>query len=221
MSRRLLVACEGETDYIVIQAAADSIVGEYVPVRLQPEETAVDGGFGARGGGWKGVQKWCGEVREQGGIDALYPHDSIVVVHLDADVADDAEIDCAKPCPPPEATVDAVVAVASKWLGFDELPTRLVWCVPSKNTEAWILASQFPANAHVATIECRAEPQSLLVGLSPKFVAKKGRKYRKITPVYAAARSAIASTWLQLEGRCTEAKRFGDALRVAFVLLVL
>ena len=217
MSRRLLVACEGITDYTVIQAAADALVDEYVPVLLQPETTAA-GGLGAYGGGWKGVRAWCEQVRAQGGIGTLAEEDAIVVVHLDADVADEPEIDCAQPCPPPTATTDALAAHALNWLGETAMPTQTLFCLPSKCTEAWILAGLFPDNAIVAAgIECRPAPEALLVPKRPKFIAKKGDRHRKLPAAYTAQRAAITAAWPAIERQCTQAKAFGDALRLAAI----
>ncbi len=218
MSKRLLVACEGPTDFVVIQAAADAILGEYVPVLLQPE-VCVAGGHGKLGGGWKGVRDWCRQTRAQGGIGQLAEDEDVVVIHLDADVADDGEVDCAQPCPPPSDTTGALAAIALDWLGEAHLPARSTFCMPSKCTEAWVLAGLFVGNPIVGQgIECRPEPEALLVRQPPdlKFVRKHGGRYRKNRPIYDAHRSSIASAWLTIEHQCTQAKAFGDALRAAF-----
>ena len=215
MSRRLQIACEGPTDYTVILAAADAIIGEYVPVLLQPEMSAANA-LGPHGGGWKGVKAWCEQIRAQGGIGTLAEEDAIVVVHLDADVADEAEIACARPCPPPSDTTDALAAHALNWLGETAMPPRTLLCLPSKCTEAWILAGLFPDDAIVAQgIECRPSPEALLVPQRPKFIAKKGGRYRKLPEVYTAHRAEITVAWPTIDKHCTRAKSFGDALRLA------
>ncbi len=93
MSELLRVAFvgEGPTDKVVVECALSSILGErrFILRQLQPEESLP---FGPIGTGWVGVYRWCRQaVARSGGAirnDVLYLSYDVVMLHLDADVAD-------------------------------------------------------------------------------------------------------------------------------------
>jgi hypothetical protein len=174
---RLLLACEGPTDKVLVEAAVANHVGDYVVTVLQPELSSMQD-QGPFGGGWKGVRRWCQQVREQGSLPHVLNSGDALIIHVDADVASDDEINCERTCPPASDTTDAVRQVVKGWLGEAELPSRAVLCVPSKATEAWALAGLFPADGLLTNIECRAKPERLFVGRTPRLVRRKGNEYR-------------------------------------------
>ena len=155
---RAAFVVEGITDYYVLCAAAEAVLGgrSLVPTLLQPERSEAFAPVGqATGGGWPGVYRWCRQVVAQSdgvrGNVVLVTHD-LLVVQLDADVAtatyaqghidDDAgDLPCRQACPPPDATTDALRRAMLRWLGEDAVPPRVVLCTPSKATEAWLLAA--------------------------------------------------------------------------------
>ena len=91
---RIGLVSEGITDYVVIHAAVRSILGDraYDLKLLQPESSAFHAGH--FGGGWKGVSGWCGLVCQRNGglaADIVLDTYDMLILHLDADVADENE----------------------------------------------------------------------------------------------------------------------------------
>ncbi|HKV39867.1 MAG TPA: hypothetical protein VJX67_11695, partial [Blastocatellia bacterium] len=198
---RIAVVAEGPTDAVVIEAAISQILGgrNYILTQLQPEQSLA---FGPTGTGWGGVFRWCRQSAKRGGKeldsgkapggalsgDPLFEFHDVLILHLDADVAgkhyQDANIadgfddlPCAAPCPPARATTDVLRRVLLKWGGETAIPERTVLCIPSKNTEAWVLAALFPGDEYVVggNLECLQNPGSR-IGRQKK--AKRVRKAR-------------------------------------------
>ncbi|MCU0229501.1 MAG: hypothetical protein MUF01_17870 [Bryobacterales bacterium] len=91
---RIGLVAEGVTDWVVIDAAIHSMLGErpYSLKLLQPESSAFHAG--QFGGGWKGVSGWCGLVCDRSGRlkeDIVLDTYDVLILHLDADVADEKE----------------------------------------------------------------------------------------------------------------------------------
>lgn len=196
---RIALVAEGPTDEVVIEAALRSMLGErpFVLKRLFPEGSAA---FGPMGTGWIGVYKWCHAVAKRGGgrlsgDEMIFGPNGyqILLLHLDGDVAGfayadgsivpeptDGVLPCAKGCPPPADTTDDLRKVLLSWCGETDNPPKTVVCMPSKSTEAWVVASLFPNDQAMAQgIECYANPESRL-GQQPAAVRirKKERDYR-------------------------------------------
>ena len=220
------VVCEGPTDVVVLQAILDDRLKEdYVITQLQPEGSLYGGDAGPHGGGWKGVRGWCRKVGAAGGLEAvgaLNPDVQLLVVHVDADIASDSEIDIERPCPPPMATVERLESVVLGWLGLAALPARVALCIPSKATESWILRAFFPTDeaavpcSQVASgescIECIAEPAHTLLYRRPKFVRLKEGRIRKLRKEYERRRSQLSRAWLDVVADCASAARFNEQL---------
>lgn len=98
---RIALVAEGPTDQIVIQAALEAILPcdfDFVLVMLQPEPTRSQPTQQHMEGGWCGVFKWCRAAgkRCQGSLDgdpSLAGFD-MLIMHVDADVADKRYSDC-------------------------------------------------------------------------------------------------------------------------------
>lgn len=196
---RIALAAEGPTDEVVIETALRSMLGarSFILQRLFPEDSAA---FGPIGTGWVGVYKWCHAVAIRGGgklsgdqlIFGAGNYD-LLLLHLDGDVAGfeyaegslvplptDGALPCAKACPPPCDTTNELRAVLLSWCGETATPPKTVVCMPSKSTEAWVVASLFPNDqAMTQGIECHANPESRL-GQQPAAVRirKKKRDYQ-------------------------------------------
>ena len=203
----LMIVCEGPTDAVLVKAAFDNHLDDYVVTVLQPELSQIQD-QGPFGGGWKGVRAWCQQVRRQGGLHQVLARGDALVIHADADIADDPEIACRKDCPPASATTDAVRKVIKNWLDEDPIPDRTILCVPSKATDAWAFVALFPNDPMVGGIECRDKPESLLVGRKPRLVRKKGSTYKKNRLTYEQSREIFRNQWKTITGTCTEAARF-------------
>jgi hypothetical protein len=178
---------------------------------------------GPHGGGWKGVRDWCGfEVAQLGGLAEVevLENADILIIHIDADVADEDEVQCAQPCPPVEDTIDELRVVLLGWLGEQSIPEDVVFCIPSKSTEAWVLAALFPDDAVVLPcdpppqaaqgpcLECRDDPASILIGKRPKLVKNASGRAKKITKMYEQQGSRLTTAWVGVRAVCTQAERF-------------
>jgi hypothetical protein len=188
---RIALVAEGPTDGVVIGAALRSMMKErpFVLQQIFPEGSV---GFGELGSGWVGVYRWCHQSAGRGGgrlrDDALvFQNYDLLLMHLDADVAgatydqgsispgpNDGRLPCERDCPPPSDTTNALRALLWSWCGEEAAPERAVICMPSKSTEAWVIAALFPGDGAMAEdIECYPNPERRL-GQQPK--AKRVRK---------------------------------------------
>lgn len=225
---RIGLVVEGPTDRIVIEAAVRSVLGErsFIPIPLQPEDSDA---FGSNGGGWPGVYKWChqnaSQLAGQSVQDTMLGQFDLVIMHIDADVADvayksgnitpkltDLPLPCAKACPPSSATTDALRMVLFSWCGAAQLPREVVVCIPSKSTEAWVVASLFPDDAEAqkgAIFECFSSPAGRLQ-LKKQRIPKSPRNYHP----HAAA---LTQAWLRISAASglEQAARFDSDLRAA------
>jgi hypothetical protein len=225
---RVALVAEGPTDGIVIEAAITSIMGAvpFVLKQLQPEESA---SFGHLGGGWGGVYHWCRQSVARAGAlrnDPLFVMFDVLILHLDADVADkryaDAGIEepvrdlpCAQPCPPPEATTNRLRAVLLRWANEAVTPPKTVLCTPSKSTEAWVLASLYPAD-HVVTsgnLESYPTPDRRLQAKPAVGRVVTGGK--KIPKSYQQRAPEITAAWPSTRATCSEADRFSGEFDAA------
>ena len=228
---RVAAVVEGPTDSVVLQAILEaSLPGvEFEFQTLQPEESAAFGAptSGSTGGGWRGVYRWsCQAVDEADGAvrdSVVFSNHDILIVHVDADVATktyasgniyDApkdDLPCDRPCPPPSDTTDALRSVVLSWLGETSTPPRMVFCTPSMNMEAWVVASVLPENRLVrsASWECRADPGAQL-GALPN-----ASRFKKTRADYERNRQPIKDGWPHVATTLSEAARFQEELRGA------
>jgi len=212
---RIGVICEGPTDRIVIEASLQKMVNkEFVLTTLQPEISELGNHFGIYGGGWKGVRSYCSNMSKSGSFSSnpALRFLNLIIVHIDADIAGDDEIQCEKECPPPFNTVKELRKVLLSWMKEDQKPENVVFCIPSKNTEAWVYTALFPDDSFVTNIECRQEPEALLIGKADKLVRKKGKKYHKETSAYQSIAYKLTQQWLTITEKCIEAQRFSNDL---------
>jgi hypothetical protein len=217
---RLALVAEGPTHRIVIDAAISRILRErpFIHIQLFPEGSLA---FGPLGAGWGGVYKWCKRAVERDGKlsnDPLFDSYDLLILHLDADVADktynsaniqdhSGDLPCAHPCPPPRATTDRLRRVLLRWVGEITPPDRIVLCTPSKATEAWVLAALFPNDPAVlgGNLECLQRPENRF-GQQPI----ESRIYD-----YASHTNSLREAWPTVTEICTEAQRFSDDFRRA------
>lgn len=225
---RVALVAEGPTDRVVIEAAIASLLGgnPFVLKQLQPEESL---SFGHVGGGWGGVYHWCHQATLRAGAlrhDPLFVTFDILVLHLDADVAEknytDAgivdpvnDLPCRQPCPPPEATTNQLRAVLLRWANETEIPPKTVLCTPSKSTEAWVLCALYPID-HIVTagdLECYPTPHLQLQAKPSAGRLVTGG--RKIPEAYRRRAPEITAVWPMTRARCTEAHRFSNEFEAA------
>ena len=224
---RIALVAEGVTDYEVLRAAVESMLsGRSFDLKLlQPEESVAftgGGNAGPLGGGWRGVYKWCLQAVERGGGaisgDPLFLGYDMLLVHLDADVAGedpardrhfpipdlDVILPCEQPCPPPQATTNALRTVWLSWVREVQVPSRTVVCTPSKSTEAWVMASHFPTDKEMTRLgwECHPKPESRL-GQQPSHA-----RFAKKHEDYLHRYKHFVSHWPNVVNRLSEAARF-------------
>jgi hypothetical protein len=206
---QIALVAEGKTDYVIINAALRAILKQPFHLQLlQPEQTQPE-----LGTGWGGVFKWCRAFRA-GGYAALKDDPKlelfdVVVLHLDADVADKQYADygpefaamaaglralpCVQPCPPAVDTVAQLRAVLLDWLGIEAPGPQAVLCLPSKATEAWLLAALLPeGDARLAGLECNMNTEGILASLP------KGQRVKKSKREYEKHAAQITQAWTQL-----------------------
>ncbi len=217
------IVCEGETDYVAIGAIMDALIGEHVATLVQPEKSDTFQGAGELGEGWKGVRAWCNQCRDDyGGLSrrmaqAPLSRCAALVVHVDADIAPHEEVACEEPCPPAQATVDRLREVVLDWGGEGTTPDRGVLCVPSKATEAWVLVALHPEHRFATPdIECREQPEALLIGKPEKLVRRESGRlkkgYKKSTAGYKRIARRLTAAWSYVRATCNQAERFSEEL---------
>ncbi|OCX67887.1 hypothetical protein A6M27_11505 [Acidithiobacillus thiooxidans] len=221
---RIALVAEGSTDFIVIEAALKAILQRpFVLNQLQPEPTRPE-----MGGGWCGVFKWCQGFRKRGAAhiesDPTLSNFDLVMVHLDADVADKSYADCgdavvqaalalqplpcAQPCPPPSDTVLALEAVLRSWLGISATGSKSLFCIPSKATEAWLAAATLPANHALLTgLECNLHLETQLAQLP------RGQRIRKSVRQYRKLAGVVTAQWTQVISHCSQAALFDQRVQ--------
>lgn len=220
------MVAEGPTDKIIIEAVISSVFAgrAFVLRQLQPEESLA---FGPMGTGWGGVYRWCRQASARAGgpirRDLLFLTYDLLIVHLDAEVArenyanagitDPAnDLPCSRPCPPPEASTDALREVMLRWIGETEAPPKTVLCTPSMKTETWVLCALYPAVAAAVpgNLECFATPDQRLQA-QPKAgrLVKSGKRDRAM---YQKRAGEVAQAWDQVRHHCSEAERFTTEL---------
>ena len=214
---RIALVSEGITDYVVLRAVIESMLDgrSFILTLLQPEASIAftgTGHAGPLGGGWKGVHRWCLQSAARGGGslsgDPLFIEHDLLLLHLDADVAQEDSttelLPCQQPCPPPNATTDRLRVVMLSWLGETEIPPQTVLCTPSKSTEAWVMAACFPSDKEVKkkSWECHPHPETRL-GQQPK-----PQRFSKSQANYEKRRSELQAGWPAVGAKLSEAARF-------------
>jgi hypothetical protein len=226
---RIAFVVEGTTDLVILEeVVAKFLKGrDFVPVFVQPEMSELQAIAGENGFGWPGVCRCCCQLAYQAGGQArnnvLLDLNDLLIIQMDADVAsvnyrrghiEDPfpgiiTLPCNEPCPPPAATTDRLRDVVLRWLGETSIPPKVVFCIPSKSLETWILVGLFP-DSHIVRrendIECRKHPEKSLRGQD-----KDGRlisgKHKKVDG-YRAVALEFATNWDGVAQRCSQAERF-------------
>ena len=110
---------------------------------------------------------------------------------------------CSLACPPPAATVKNVTAVLLSWLGKPAIRNKIVLCIPSKCSEAWLAAAVFPRNAHLLQdLECAMNMENRLAQL-PKM-----QRIRKNPREYLRHAAKITARWVEVRQLCSQADVF-------------
>lgn len=226
---------EGDTDLVVIEAALNAFLQRtFVLTSIQPERSLAFSGFGPRGAGWGGIYKWCREMVSMGISPAINPaldHFDLIILHIDADVAEkkyadilpqnpqpafmppnqDLPLDCK--CPPAQPCVDALRTVVAGWLNLNwptGWPAKWVFCTPSQSLEAWVIAARFDQADYqkLQPLEC-TDSKTLETWLEQRPKKQRLRKKRRD---YQALASELTGQWTQAKTSCSQALRFETEL---------
>lgn len=218
---RVALVAEGPTDAIIVGAALKALLPRpFVLTQLQPEPTRP-----RLGTGWGGVLRWCLDFAKRRHAsfedDPTLPGFDLFIVHLDADVAECSYRDISQeiadiaeqrgwpvlpnsvPCPPPTGSVDTVFRCVLSWTGLKAPGPATVLCIPSKSTDAWLVASIFNLGHPLQTgLECNFDITGQL-GVLPK-----AQRIKKTASSYRAHENELTRKWAVVRQRCTQAERF-------------
>jgi len=228
------VVAEGATDHEMIDALVHHLIpGEHRLLVLQPEGSDTEG-FGPRGAGWKGVVRWCQTIASDfGGVHRFMtstaPALDLLLIHIDGDVAREAEIDCWMPCPQIQGTVDNIKGKIRGWLQEDDLPRKVILCTPCDNLEAWVLCAfdvETPYHQPPGELlECLEKPEYVISDPQyrrPRPLLKRkekrpgqGKKPHKTRKVYRELIPTVLENWEAVKRICTQAQAFEDDVRKA------
>jgi len=211
---RIGLVSEGPTDSQVISKLVERLKPDAEVQHLHPpQQPATETPSTDLGAGWRGVRKWCETYGGQNlelFLRGIEPRLDSLIVHVDASMADKAEID--EPCPPAKATTDKLrLVIVRDWLSLSSPPPYLVFATPSKEIEAWILAAFKPDQPK---LECDPAISVVLTNeLRRKHLlldsTKEGR-LRKSPLQYAPLATRLAGHLTQVRAACTEADRFAQ-----------
>jgi len=226
---RVAIVCEGPVDRVIIESTLDHYLEDYEMFPIQPPIANIGGDSGPFGGGWKGVRTWANqEAMKAGGLHHhILDNADLLLIQIDADVALDSEISRERPCPPPEDNCDEVRSLLLEWLGIENIPDRVVFCVPSMCSETWVLAGLFPEDSSVTPceppppdgicIECRRDVKSFLRRLASRFpvklVVSQGGQLKNQAKGYQLQNARIAKGWPSVIEVCSAAWRFDSDLQ--------
>lgn len=221
---------EGPTDRLVLEAILDKLIpGEHRYLTLQPPVL-----LGETGAGWKGVRAWCRQRWQRTGSDLetlLSPADGpaidLLVLHVDADIAfesdlqdalDDPMDEVVQPCPPAAATADRLRQVILRWLHRADLPQTAILAIPAQDTESWTFAALFPADplCKRSDYECirrgaHHPGYRLTLRVHGRLLSRSGGTIRKSERRYQEAMPQLAAGWDAACQICSQAQRFTDS----------
>ena len=156
----------------------------------------------------------------------------LVIIHLDADVADKAYADCgnviaqdasdlpalpcSRPCPPVVDTVNQLETVLLGWLGLSILDSKTLFCIPSKSSESWLAAALLP-DGHILleNLECNLTLADSLSRLP------KAQRLRKSVREYRPKAQQITQQWSKVRGICSQARVFNDSVDCMYFQFIL
>lgn len=210
---------EGNTDKIVLEGLIQDWLGteDFVSRHIQPPSSEYMSELVVNlSQGWKGVTAWCRGERKIGAVsrDEVLLQADCLVIHIDADVALDAQFfDPPLGLPVvPRVHCDWVRSQISIMLG-GAVPNNVVLCVPSQDTESWVLTALHvdisDANQPIENCE---KPARLLPKKPHKLTRFRDGELKKLGQAYSEALPSIIRGWSNcidpVAGRTPEAIRF-------------
>ncbi len=219
---------EGPRDADMIEAIISHVLAGSHSFRIIQPELSATGGWGEYGAGWKGIRGWCQSLHQEDNFGSLakliagVKYD-LLIVQIDVDVSREADIGCAKPCPPAADTAKAMEDMLLQWLDEAEFPNKVVLCIPSDNLEAWILLAFDPETDYhhppEKYLECLQKPDHIISDPSyklPRRLLKRrtNGSIKKPQKVYQDELiPKVLECWEQITLVCPQAERFEQDLK--------
>lgn len=212
---RVGIVAEGKSDWLALEAIVRSVHPDVEFERLRPDMT-----LSSRSPhGWRGVKAWCQEhgtrltVLMQGVVGRPL---HLLVIHADCSMAHNEKAD--RPCPPAQATADALRDVITRaWLGFQSLPRIVVLATPALTTDSWVIAALDPPYRGKGPLECdeRVERELVARGL----LRKKDGEVKKPEGRYKPLVQEMIRNFERVRLYCSEAERFYAEVSAATLAL--
>ncbi len=233
---------EGPTDRLLLKAIIAKLCpGGYDYLDLQPADNGAS--FGRTGTGWKGVRRFCHDVRQSLNTDiaALITDHQIdlLIIHTDADIAFESDLqedifcpvkNVPQPCPPILPTAENLEEVVARWLnpeGADKFPPEVIMALPSQDTENWLFAALFPDDALCGhpDYECihngndpRHPAYLMTLKKYGKVLKRKDGKIKKPMNRYCQVSGNVADNWSKVCEFCSQARVFNDKLADSYAV---
>lgn len=203
--------CEGSTDYVVLRAIAERVLGPIDARCLQPVVDALDRQARGGRGGWSEVRAWCEQQASLDGVFAPLVGDAldVLVIAIDLDIAVQAGLE-KHPANLSAYDATALCATIKSWLP-QPIDRRVIVAIPVMSTEAWVLASLYPK---LKRPEAIAAPSEELVTRGKLQRASSGRPWKHVAD-YRPFATQLAGRLASGRARCGEADRFARKLERA------
>lgn len=197
------IVAEGKTDVYILEAILKRMRPDLEVDRIQPEYHDFSHEFG--GGGWGRVKRWCqlDAVDLDAYMNLITPRLDLLVIHVDADIADDLNLHLR--CRSAARFAGAVRGQVRGWCR-PPIPDNVVFAVPCLRIETWIHAAL--ARRPLDNLECNPAVDEALADMG---LQSRGR-HRKRTEKYRRASRRVAANFDRVAHRCSEARRFQQRL---------
>ncbi|QNR22296.1 hypothetical protein HNY42_15520 [Exiguobacterium sp. Helios] len=220
MSQKIIgIVSEGPRDFDVFNAIIEHLspnTFRCIPIHPVQSETS---GFGSHGAGWKGVLSWCSQFNSNEDIEtylnSFQPSIDALIIHIDADIARESEINCYQDCENMLLTIRSLTDLLKNHMSINESDSneRIIFCIPSDNTEAWILCAFSPEldNPPDSIIECINKPDLRLATHPLSLLKLKNGKPKKSANKYLEILiPKMISEWDVVKEKCTQANQLSD-----------
>ncbi len=199
--------CEGSTDYVILRAVAEELLGPIDALSLQPQTDDLDRQQPGTAGGWSEVRAWCRRLQAW---DEMFepligdPLD-LLVIALDLDIAVKAGFEKR---PESLSAYDAkrLCDLVKGWLP-EGLDRRVLIVIPVMSMEAWVLAALFP---RLARPEQDRDPARTLVARKKLEMGRTGPW--KQASAYRGFAATICKRLKRVRAACAEAERYATKI---------
>lgn len=219
--KKIYFVTEGVTDQIILEGLIEHwLDGEdFLCNRIQPPSSDYAIHIASPlSQGWKGVVTWCESQADniKFSREEVIKNADLVVIHIDADVGRDTGFSDpahAADIPPASLLCKHVQNVLLSFFN-EKLPENVIFCIPSLDLEAWLVAGLHPELADDNhPVNCFDRPARLLAGKNPhRLVRYKDGILRKQTNRYKMALPKFIHGWNDCVVRVPEAEEYRISL---------